>query len=391
MVIAHLLSSFQIGGQERVALDLAIRQRARGHRVLAISLAPRPEGPLAAEFKAGGIAAHNVPKRGPSVDPALPMRLAALLRREGVDVVHAHNPQPLIYGGLAAKLAGATMIQTRHGVARFSRRQDWLVRQAARLADASVFVSRELARALDGAGQTVGRRWVIENGVDLDRFHPDLADRASVRAELGIPLEAQVIGTVSRLTPTKNVPGLLRAAHPLLGPHLHLVIVGDGPDRPTIERLLPPSQVDSLPGALSHDSLPGALSQVGSFVHLLGARSDVARLLRGLDLFVLFSQTEGHPMVVLEAMATALPVLATPVGGIPGIVDEDETGFLVPVDDEAALRAKLVDLMASPERLAEAGRRARVVALERYAADRMVDEYLALYARWGREWTACSV
>lgn len=390
MVIAHLLSSFQIGGQERVALDLAIRQRARGHRVLAVSLAPPPDGPLAAELEAGGIAAHTVPKRGPSIDPTLPMRLAALLRRERVDVVHAHNPQPLIYGGVAAKLAGTTMIQTRHGVARFSERQDWLVRQAARLADASVFVSRELAQALDGAGQTAGRSWVIENGVDLDRFHPDPADRAAVRTELGIPLDAQVIGTVSRLAPTKNVPGLLRAARPLLGPRTHLVIVGDGPVRPHLEALL--SQVDSASGPLSQvDAGADDLSQVAASVHLLGARSDVARVLRGFDVFVLFSQTEGHPMVVLEAMATALPVVATPVGGIPGILEDRETGFLVPVDDEVALKAKLEELLASPETMAEAGRRARRVALERYAADRMVDEYLALYARWGREWTACSV
>jgi glycosyltransferase involved in cell wall biosynthesis len=123
-----------------------------------------------------------------------------------------------------------------------------------------------------------------------------------------------------------------------------------------------------------------------AWVHVLGARSDVARLLQAFDLFALFSRTEGHPIVVLEAMATGLPVLATPVGGIPGILEDGETGFLVPSDDEEALRARLTALLASPERLREVGSRARAVALERYAAERMVDEYLALYARWGREW-----
>jgi glycosyltransferase involved in cell wall biosynthesis len=372
MVIAHLLSSFQVGGQERVALDLAIRQQARGHRVMAVSLAPPPDGPLAEELRRAGIGAHTVPKRGPSVDPTLPVRLAALLRRQRVDVVHAHNPQPLIYGGLAAKLAGAAMIQTRHGVAHFSGRQDWLVRQATRLADACVFVSRELATTLDGAGHAPGRSWVIENGVDLTRFFPDAALRRAARAALGIPESALVVGTVSRLAESKNVPGLVRAAEPLLGEAVHLVIVGDGADRENVERT-----------AAAGDRAP--------FIHVLGARADVARLLRAFDLFVLFSRTEGHPIVVLEAMATALPVVATPVGGIPGILDENETGFLIPVDDEQALRARLAALLAEPLRRAEVGARARAVALERYAADRMVDEYLALYARWGREWTACSV
>jgi glycosyltransferase involved in cell wall biosynthesis len=367
MVIAHLLSSYFVGGQEKVAMDLATRQSARGHRVMAVSLAPPPEGPLAAELRRAGIVAHTVEKRGPSVDPSLPVRLAGLLRQEGVDVVHAHNPQPLIYGSLAAKLVGATMIQTRHGVAFHSDQQEWLVRQATKLVDASVFVSRELAITLGGAGQAPGRTWVIENGVDLSRFFPDATARAAVRAELGIPPDAQVIGTVSRLVRTKNVPGLLRAAWPLLGPRVHLVVVGDGPDRHDVEQL-----VIHTPKAPS--------------VHVLGARTDVARLLRAFDLFALFSRTEGHPIVVLEAMATALPVLATPVGGIPGILEDEETGFLVPTDDEAALRAKLTELLADPHRLAEVGWRARAVALQRYAAERMVDEYLALYARWGREW-----
>jgi glycosyltransferase involved in cell wall biosynthesis len=203
--------------------------------------------------------------------------------------------------------------------------------------------------------------------VDLGRFFPDATTRAAVRDELGIPADAQVIGTVSRLVRSKNVPGLLRAAWPLLGDKVHLVVVGDGPDRADVEQL-----VVFTPKAAS--------------VHVLGARSDVARLLRAFDLFALFSRTEGHPIVVLEAMATALPVLATPVGGIPGIIDDEETGFLVPTDDEEALRAKLTDLLADPHRLTEVGWRARAVALQRYAADRMVDEYLALYARWGKEW-----
>jgi glycosyltransferase involved in cell wall biosynthesis len=371
MVIAHLLSSFQVGGQERVALDLATRQRARGHEVLAVSLAPPPDGPLAEELRRSGIGAHTVPKRGPSVDPSLPMRLAVLLRRNGVNVVHAHNPQPLIYGGIAAKLAGAAMIQTRHGVAHHSPRQDWLVRQATRLADASVFVSRELASDLTAGGQVPRRSWVIENGVDLARFFPDAAARQATRAELGIPEEALVVGTVSRLVPSKNVTGLVRACAPLLGPSLHLVVVGDGADRPAVEQLV-----------RSGDK--------AAFVHLLGARADVARLLRAFDLFVLFSNTEGHPIVVLEAMATALPVVATPVGGTPGIIDDGETGFLVPAGDEEALRARLASLLARPGHLAEVGWRARSVALDRYAADRMVDEYLALYARWCREWTQCS-
>jgi glycosyltransferase involved in cell wall biosynthesis len=176
-----------------------------------------------------------------------------------------------------------------------------------------------------------------------------------------------VVGTVSRLAVSKNVPGLVRAAWDLLGERVRLVIVGDGEDRPAVERAVAGTDKDP-------------------YVHRLGARGDVPRLLRAFDLFALFSRTEGHPMVVLEAMATGLPVLATPVGGIPGILEED-TGVLVAPDDEPALRSALAALVGDRERREELGKRGRVVALERYAADRMVDEYLALYARWG--WRAC--
>jgi glycosyltransferase involved in cell wall biosynthesis len=371
MVIAHVLSSFQVGGQERMALELGARQRARGHEVLAVSLAPGPEGPLAEELRGAGIAAHTVARWGPTVDPTLPVRLGVFLRRARVEVVHAHNPQPLLYAGLAGKLAGAAVIQTRHGVAIHSAKQDWLVRKAARLADASVFVSRELAARLGGAGQAAGRRWVIENGVDLTRFHPDASDRSEVRRALGIADDALVVGTVSRLAASKNVPGLVRALRDRLGEGMQVVIVGDGEDAPALEALLAGTAADR-------------------FVHRLGARDDVARLLRAFDLFALFSRTEGHPMVVLEAMASGLPVVATRVGGVPGIIDDGETGLLVEPDDEAAL-ARAVGALAEDEtRRREMGRRARVVVAERYPADRMVDEYLALYARWGGRWRACS-
>src|SRR5688500_18281359 len=110
---------------------------------------------------------------------------------------------------------------------------------------------------------------------------------------------------------------------------------------------------------------------------LLGVRGDVARLLRAFDLFALFSQTEAHPLVILEAMATGVPVLATRVGGIPSIIDDGMTGVLIPVDDEQALAAALAALAADPEGRAALARNARGAVRQRYAADRMVDEYLA--------------
>src|SRR5690349_6432739 len=101
--IVHVLSSFGVGGQERVALDLAIGQRARGHTVSVISLAPPPDGAMADEFREHGIAVDRVPKRA-GLDPTLVPRLAKRLRELRAQVVHTHNPLPLIYGAPAARL-----------------------------------------------------------------------------------------------------------------------------------------------------------------------------------------------------------------------------------------------------------------------------------------------
>lgn len=366
MVIAHVLSSFQVGGQERMAASLAAGQVARGHQVMAISLAAPPDGPLAASLTQNGVTTHTVAKRGPTVDPTLPVRLAALLRWHRVQLVHTHNPQPLIYAGMAGRMAGATVVQTRHGVAFHSEAQRWLVRQAARLADVCVVVSAELALNLRQARAVSDERlWVIENGINIDDFRPDAEDRRQTRAAWGMPEDACVIGTVSRLVPLKNVGGLLRALLPGLGPSRRLVVLGDGPERAALER-------------------QAAGDGKGGFVTFLGQRHDVPRILRALDIFVLFSRTEGHPLVVLEAMATGLPVVATSVGGLSSIVDEGATGRLVAPEDEASLASAVEDLVADSALRQAMGRRARQTALARFGAARMVDEYLALYARCGQ-------
>jgi glycosyltransferase involved in cell wall biosynthesis len=354
--IVHVLSSFGVGGQERVALDLAIGQRARGHAVAVVSLAPPPDGPMADEFRAAGVDVERVAKRG-GLDPTLIPRLAAAFRRRRADIVHTHNPQPLIYGAPAARLAGATAIHTKHGINPGSRGQRWLRRTAARLVHAFVAVSDTTA-AQARAQRDARDVTIIPNGIRLDRYRPDADARAATRAELGLG-NAWVVGTVGRLDEHKNQALLVRALAPQLSADVRLVIVGDGPARAAVEaevaRLREPQRVV-----------------------LTGRRMDVPRLVPAFDVFALSSTTEGLPLVVPEAMAAGLPIVATAVGGLPGVVTTD-VGVVVPVD-EAALGAALAALARDRPRARALGERARQVALDRYGADRMVDAYLALYA-----------
>jgi len=360
MSIVHVLSSFGVGGQERVALDLAIGQQARGHRVGVISLAPPPDGAMVDEFTQAGIDVGRVPKRG-GFDATLVPRLARELRRRRADVVHTHNPLPLIYGAPAARLVGAVAIHTKHGKNPSSRANRLLRRAAAQLVHAFVAVSdTTAAQAREQRDMPRSKLHTIANGIRLDRYAPDAEARAAIRVELGLG-DAWVVGTVGRLDEYKNQTLLVRAMAPLLSSRVRLVLVGDGEARREVEAAV-------------------AALREPRWVVMTGRRMDVPRLVHAFDVFALSSKTEGLPLVVPEAMAAELPIVATAVGGLPNVVDEGETGLLVPVD-EAALAAALARLERDRDLARAMGVKARVVALARYSHERMVDAYLALYAQ----------
>lgn len=360
MIITHVLSSFGLGGQERVALDLARLQQADGHTVHVVSLAPPPEGPLGETFRSVGAETHELPKRGAGFDTSLVARLSVFFRRHHVDVVHTHNPQPLIYAAPAARLAGARCIHSKHGKNPVSPRRRWLIRGAAACVDAYVAVAPTTARvALVNRECAPDKLQVVHNGVDVERFQRDQEARRQVRAELGIPEQAWVVGTVGRLAPEKDQALLIRGSWPLLDEGHHLVVVGDGPEREALEA--------------------AARGEKRPFIHLTGPRSDVARLLSGFDVFALTSQTEGLPLVIPEAMSASLPVVSTAVGGIPDVLSPERTGLLVPAGDEVQLRAALQRLADAPDWARELGARAQEVALAQYSRRRMADAYAALY------------
>jgi glycosyltransferase involved in cell wall biosynthesis len=234
---------------------------------------------------------------------------------------------------------------------------------AGRFVDAFVAVSPETAAFANRRREVAQRRLlVIPNGISLDRFRPDPAARARVRKELGVEPDGWVVGTVGRLAVEKNQALLLRAVAPLLGRQARVALVGDGPLRRELAQL-------------------AAGLGIADSVHLLGARGDVPDVLNAFDAFVLCSDTEGLPLAVPEAMATGLPVVATAVGGIPTVVEEGRTGFLVPTGDADALRDRLARLRADPPMARACGERGRRTAVARFSSERMQRDYAELYRR----------
>ncbi|HEX2686294.1 MAG TPA: glycosyltransferase [Kofleriaceae bacterium] len=358
--IVHVLSSYGVGGQERVALDLAIGQKARGHEVSVISLAPPPDGAMANEFAAARVTVARVAKRD-GLDPTLVPRLSRVFRQLHADIVHTHNPLPLIYGAPAARLVGARVIHTKHGTNPGGRGHRLLRRTAAGLTHAFVAVSDTTAAQAREQGDTATNKLhTIPNGIRLDRYAPDAEARAAARVELGLG-DAWVVGTVGRLDAAKNQTMLVRAMAPILSSRVRLVIVGEGDARPEVE------------AAIRELAEP-------RWVVMTGRRMDVPKLIHAFDVFALSSHTEGLPLVVPEAMAAGLPIVTTGVGGLPSVVDDQATGLIVPVEERAFARA-LAALETDRERARAMGASGRRVALARFSYDRMVDAYLALYAQ----------
>lgn len=358
--VAHVLLSFGVGGQERVVLDLASAQRRLGHDITAVELSSGPEGALGQEFRDSGARVCRVAQRD-GFDPTLYPRLVSLFRRLRVQLVHTHNPGPLIYAAPAGKLARARVVHTKHGEHRDTARRWFLRRTAARFTDAFVAVSDTTAKfARRHRECSADKLRVIRNGTDLSRFSRDPEARARVRGELDIPADAWVIGTVGRYVPEKDPELLVRAAAELLADGVHLVLAGGG----VLE--------DDLRRVAAEQSHPER-------VHVLGLRSDVPALLAAFDVFAISSRTEGLPIALIEAMASELPVVSTSVGGIPQVIEHGASGLLVPPGDREALAGALRRTRDDRELSRRLATNARELAVTELSAERMHADYMSLY------------
>jgi sugar transferase (PEP-CTERM/EpsH1 system associated) len=356
--VAQVVLSLARGGSESLARDVAVTLDSARFRSSVYAL--DEGGPLDLDLQAAGVPVHLVGRR-PGFDWRLVPRLYRLFRRERVTVVQTHHLAPLIYGALAARLAGAILIHVEHERFTFAhptaRRR---LRRLARLCHRIVVVGEDIRDYfVERVGIPAAKLVVIENGVDTRRF--PTTPRQS-RAALGLPAEDRLIGHVARLDPAKDQATLLAAFQTLAQTHsgVRLVLVGDGALRANLEEL-------------------AQTLGIAKIVTFLGARSDVAELLPHFDAFALSSVNEGLPVALLEAMAAGRPVAATAVGEIPALLGRD-AGLCVPPGKPGALAEALGLLLERPEQGATMGAAARRRVEERFDLRATVRRYEAVYA-----------
>lgn len=279
-----------------------------------------------------------------SLDPSIWPALRALVRARRIDIVHAHEYKTDLLALLLARVEGVTPLATVHGWSGSSLRERFYYFFDRRLLaryPAVVAVSGEIRQTLIGHGADPSRVHRIPNGVDAVHFRRDPALRDRVRARLGVPEGALVIGSVGRLEGEKRFDLLIEAGERLrIDRPLRIAVIGEGSCRRPLEE-----QARSL-GAAGLLLLPGHSHDPREAHH-------------ALDVYVQTSDTEGIPNAVLEAMALETPIVATRVGGTAELVEDGVHGLLVPPRDSAALAAAIERTLADPEGTARRVRAAR--------------------------------
>jgi len=360
--VLHVIKQLRLGGAERAVVQIATNLPAEYESFVCAFR----DGPFAAELRDADIQTLTFfpPEKRFSRRKALKM-LSDVIDEVQPDIVHTHMLEANLIGGWAAVHRRIPTVCHVQGPAEWELS---LLHRAACKYGYQYFASRGARFVAVSQGVAEGLRafsgvetTVVHNAVDTEEFRPQsMGD--GLRADLGLPQDALLIGDVARLEYQKNPQCMVRAARRVVGQlsGTHFLLVGVG--------------------ALSHQVVGLALKYgVEGNIHLLGARHDVPGLLPQFDVFALPSRFEGLPLCFAEAMACGLPVVGTDVVGVNEIVVDGETGYLVPSDDHEALAERIVELLRDEDlrrRMGEAGRR-RVE--EHFSIPRMIADITRVY------------
>lgn len=369
-LIVHVVYRLAVGGLENGVVNLINRLPAEAWNHAIVSLTD-VDPQFARRIHRRDVRVVALGKGAGHGFPLYPA-LYRLFRRDRPAIVHTRNLAALEATIPAWAARVPVRIHGEHGRdaddpdGRNVRRR-WIRRAFRPFVTRYVALSPDLARYLEvSVGVPGDRIEQIFNGVDTERFRPSPARGPIAGCPFGGD-DVWLVGTVGRIDPVKDQANLARAfvlavrRDAAARRRLRLVMVGEGPLRPQVEAILEAAGVRDL-------------------AWFAGERHDIPEVMRGLDCFVLPSLAEGVSNTVLEAMACALPVVATRVGANAELVAEGTTGTLVPAGDSEALSAGILATFADPPGAAARGRAGRARVEQRFSLERMVDRYHALYS-----------
>ncbi len=367
--VMHMTDVTGRGGAEKTLVDLALRlDRSRFNVTVC---ATRTAGNYQSLLDDAGVRTI-VLERNSRVESYKMLRLLRLMRTQPVHVLHTHLFGANTWGRVLGKMAGVPVIIAHEHWSSRSSREVKIDRMLYRMTD-RILVPSEASKRLIMEMEDIpaGYLDVVYNGVDISLFSPDATDAAQARQELGIGQDDIVVGTLGRLSADKGGQDDLlwavneaRKSHPAI----RLLVVGDGPLRPGLEKMA--SEL--------------GMMDTGTAL-FAGTRTDVARMLSAMDVFVLPSLKEALPIAVLEAMAMCLPVVTTRVGGVPEIAQDGTTALLVPPGDRSALKYALLRLLDDQGLRGRLGCAGQAHVHDHFTMDKMVKHVEQIYERLARQ------
>ncbi len=371
--LAHVQLLPLLSGVQRVSLDLL---RSLDPAEFDRHLICREPGPLSEAAEQAGVTCHFVPEMVRPISPAQDWRaykkLRALFATEQFDIVHTNSTKPGVLGRLAASAEQVpVVVHTVHGFA-FPAARSWITRRVYRWAEQYCQPATDALICLNESDREIAREQlhfpaeklhVVSNGIDTDRIRPPTAaQRNDARELLGIRNDRPIVAMVGRLWPQKDPLCFVEMADRLIrdGLNANFCLIGDGELRGELEQQI-------------------TRRGLGGHVSLLGWRDDVPRLLHGIDLFVLTSRWEGLPLVILEAMACGIPVVASNIPGNRDAVDHNRTGLLAEAGSPASFAAAVTRLLTDNALRNQFGAAARTAAEQQFSLATHVDRTRSLY------------
>jgi sugar transferase (PEP-CTERM/EpsH1 system associated) len=350
--ILHLVLSLKIGGLEKFVIDLS-ENYPPGVFPEIVCLEEIGElGKFCEKFNCISL------NKKDGIDLIIIQKICKIVRDKKIQLIHTHNQGPNFYGSISGFLCGVPVVHTKHGQNNFENKKRVILDKIS-----SFFTNKIICVSKDAENLCVDvvkipkkKLKVILNGIDTDKFRPR-KDRKLLFNENDI-----IIGNVARLAEEKDHHTLLKATKILRewNYNIKVVIIGDGILREKLE-------------GIARDY------ELNNDVVFLGMRNDIDQIVPEFDIFVLSSTSEGTPLTLLEAMSCGLPVIATDVGGNPEVVNDGETGFIIPPSDPTAIALKLKLLINDPGLRQKMGKDGRIRAIEKFSIKKTAREYFDLY------------
>lgn len=360
--VQFVLTSLPVGGAETLLLNM-VRTMDRVNFAPEVTCLKQP-GELGPAIEAV-VPLHSNLLSG-KWDLRVLGRLTKLFReREADAVVTIGAGDKMFWGRLAAKLAGVPVICSALHSTGWPDGVGKLNRLLTSITSGFIAVAKEHAKFMvEWEKFPSNRVFMIPNGVDTNRFHPNSHAKGWLRAELKIAPNTKLVGIVAALRYEKNHLQFIEAAGKLIqaGNDAHFVIVGDGPERASIE---------------------SAIAQAGLVdrFHLLGSRNDTPRIVAGLDVFCLTSRNEANPVSILEALACEVPVVSPNVGSISETVIPGQTGYLTQPLSAIDTSDRIQQLLNDPQLAKQLGRNGRAMVESSWSLQAMVEGYQSLIER----------